>query len=330
MTGPCGPHVVTAYNESDSKYTAVCKICGRFQFGELGKAVLEGLRDKSDNRLYRVSHVLRTNADRLDEIVDNGKRADGTYGFSSLYSVQFYSRSDFEKILDGPDPSVQEKLDLLLKHLAGLSSFPGDQCRFDNANDYSVLCAKNSREADFYIESLRDHGFLTGEVARQYVGGPSTYTNFTLSTKGWTELDRISKSGGESSKAFVAMSFDPSRNPFYDAMEEAIRSAGYDPIRIDRVEHVNSITDEIISQIRQSKFLVSDFTGQRNGIYFEAGFMLGLGRPVIWACEKGELDKVHLDTRQYNTIDYADADDLRKRLQFRIEAILGQGPKKTK
>lgn len=330
MAGPCVPHVVTPFTDSDCTYMAVCRICGRFRFGDLGKAVLEGLRNKSGNRLYRASHVLRTNADRLDEIVDSRKRADGTYGSSSLYSVQFYSRSDFEKMLDGPDPSVQEKLDLLLKHLAGLSAFPGDQCRFDNANDYSVLCAKNSREADFYIESLRDHGFLTGEVVRQYDGGPSICTNFTLSTKGWTELDRISKSGGESPKAFVAMWFDPSRNPFYDAMEEAIRSAGYDPIRIDRVEHINSITDEIISQIRQSKFLVSDFTGQRNGVYFEAGFMLGLGRPVIWACEKGDLDNVHFDARQYNTIDYADADDLRKRLQFRIGAILGQGPKKTK
>jgi hypothetical protein len=38
---------------------------------------------------------------------------------------------------------------------------------------------------------------------------------------------------------------------------------------------------------------------------------------------------VHFDTRQYNTIDYADTDDLRTRLQYRIEAILGKGPYKS-
>jgi hypothetical protein len=54
--------------------------------------------------------------------------------------------------------------------------------------------------------------------------------------------------------------------------------------------------------------------------------MLGLGRPVVWACEKKELDKLHFDTRQYNTIDYKDANDLRNRLQVRIEANLGKGP----
>jgi nucleoside 2-deoxyribosyltransferase len=92
------------------------------------------------------------------------------------------------------------------------------------------------------------------------------------------------------------------------------------------VEHVNRIDDEILSKIRQSKFLVADFTGQRLGVYFEAGFMLGLGRPVIWVCSKSDFAKVHFDTRQYNTIVYENTDELKKRLQFRIEAILGKGP----
>jgi nucleoside 2-deoxyribosyltransferase len=122
------------------------------------------------------------------------------------------------------------------------------------------------------------------------------------------------------------MWFDSRRAPFHIAISDAILAAGYTPIRIDRVEHINRIDDEILARIRSSKFLISDFTGQRNGVYFEAGFMLGLGRPVIWVCEREDLKNVHFDTRQYNTIDYTDADDLKKRLQYRIEAILGKGP----
>src|SRR5712672_2679134 len=34
--------------------------------------------------------------------------------------------------------------------------------------------------------------------------------------------------------------------------------------------------DEIISQIRRSKFLIADFTGRRGGVYFEAGLAMGL------------------------------------------------------
>jgi nucleoside 2-deoxyribosyltransferase len=122
------------------------------------------------------------------------------------------------------------------------------------------------------------------------------------------------------------MWFDPTQNLASEAIKSAIATAGYHPIRIDEVEHVNRIDDEILAKIRQSRFLVADFTGQRHGVYFEAGFMLGLGRTVIWTCNKSDFDKVHFDTRQYNTIVYENTDELKTRLQFRIEAILGKGP----
>jgi hypothetical protein len=42
--------------------------------------------------------------------------------------------------------------------------------------------------------------------------------------------------------------------------------------------------------------LVADFTGQRGGVYWEAGFAQGLGIPVIRTCKSDELWKLHFDT----------------------------------
>ena len=290
---------------------AVCGICGRFRYSHQAELFLQGVRVKDDSRRYKLSHILRTISDGARGIRDN-----------SLFPV--YLIDDFEKMLDRPDLSVQEKITALLKHLSTISAYPGFKTEFDSANDYSVLCAKNATEANFYMDSLYEQGFLAEKPLNTNQG-----TTFTLSAKGWIELDRIAKSGSESSNAFVAMWFDPSRKKFFDAMNRAITDAGYLAIRIDFVEHINRIDDEIISQIRQSKVLVADLSGQRNGVYFEAGFMLGLGRPVIWACQKNQLEDVHFDARQYNTIDYESAEDLRKRLQFRIESILGKGIHKS-
>jgi nucleoside 2-deoxyribosyltransferase len=122
------------------------------------------------------------------------------------------------------------------------------------------------------------------------------------------------------------MWFDPSQEATGESIKSAITTTGYRPIRIDEVEHVNRIDDEILAKIRQSRFLVADFTGQRRGVYFEAGFMFGLGRTDIWTCSKSDFANVHFDTRQYNTIVYENTDELKTRLQFRIEAILGKGP----
>jgi nucleoside 2-deoxyribosyltransferase len=91
---------------------------------------------------------------------------------------------------------------------------------------------------------------------------------------------------------------------------------------LDLVEHNEKICDRIIAEIRTCQFLVADVTLQRPGVYFEAGFAMGLGRPVIWTCRKDDLVDVHFDTRQYNHIDWKDSGGLRMRLADRIKATI--------
>lgn len=95
-----------------------------------------------------------------------------------------------------------------------------------------------------------------------------------------------------------------------------------DPVRIDRVHHNEKICDKIIAEIRTCQFLVADVTLQRAGVYFEAGFAIGLGRPVIWSCREDDLKNVHFDTRQYNHIVWKEPTDLRIQLADRIKATI--------
>ena len=219
---------------------------------------------------------------------------------------------------DAPEYSVLEELDRTLFQIERMSDFPGQQSKFNYEKDYPLVYAKTHNEAIFYVRQLDDLGYVkeNSGTAR-------------MTAKGYQRLSEIQRAGRESAFAFVAMWFDSSMNTVYDdAIEPAIRDAGYKPIRIDRTEHVNRIDDEIIGQIKRNRFMVADFTGQRPGVYFEAGMMLGLGRTVIWMCKKQELEsgKVHFDTRQYNFIDYESIADAKKRLYDRIVAIEGEGP----
>ena len=66
----------------------------------------------------------------------------------------------------------------------------------------------------------------------------------------------------------------------------------------------------------------------RGGVYFEAGFALGLSIPVIWTCREDMIKHVHFDTRQFNHIVWTDADDLFTKLKNRIGAVSGDGPLK--
>ena len=288
-----------------SSWMLICAVCGRFRVTEEFLIDLPGELQANRKLLYKLSYRFRQEAEQLE-------------GPSSF---PVHRREEIPALLRSIDPSVTEKLEALLRHFARSSAFPGQAVDFDPATDYPLAYAQGEEEASFFLKALSGQAFLEVEPYTMTTNGACTVT-----TRGWLELERLKGSGGGSSNAFVAMWFDKDRAVYDDAIGRAVRAAGYTPVRIDRVEHVNRIDDEIIARIRSSRFLIADFTGQRNGVYFEAGFMLGLGRPVIWLCEKAELDKVHFDTRQYNTIDYTDQDELAERLQVRIEALLGKGP----
>jgi hypothetical protein len=231
-----------------------------------------------------------------------------------------HMRAEVATLLSAPDPSVKEKLDDLLVWISRLSKAPGREAVFDHEHDYTMVSARDSQEAEFLVEALADNGLITSQ---EFMGNAGYACRLTVA--GWASIQKLQQDGADSNIGFVSMAFESSQDEARQAIMSAISDAGYRPLRMDEHEHPNRIDDEIIAQLRRSKFLIGDLTLQNKGVYFEAGFMLGLGRTVVMVCQKEDLDNVHFDIRQYNTIDYDGPGDLKKRLQSRIEAILGKG-----
>jgi len=118
-------------------------------------------------------------------------------------------------------------------------------------------------------------------------------------------------------------------------ISKAVIDAGYTPYRVDKDQkNTDQITNKILAEIRDSKFLIADFThdelGARGGVYFEAGFAMGLGLPIIWAIRKDDVSKMHFDTNHYPHIVWETPEELKEKL---IDAILahqniGSGPRR--
>ena len=70
----------------------------------------------------------------------------------------------------------------------------------------------------------------------------------------------------------------------------------------------------------KSKFLISDYTNQSYGVYFEAGFALGLGQRVIYTCNKESFDDTHFDINHFPHVVYENVEELYQKLKDRIEA----------
>ena len=176
--------------------------------------------------------------------------------------------------------------------------------------------SRDNRDAMLLINILEAEGNL------RYGGA-----GCSLSIKGILRAEALGRGTSNSAQGFVAMSFDTSLNDAWlNGFEPGIRGAGFRPLRIDNKEYIGGITDEMIAEIRRSRFVVADYTGQRSGVYFEAGFALGLGLTVIPTCREDEIGKLHFDIKHLNTLPWKTATELAQTLSKRIRAVVGAGP----
>ncbi len=239
--------------------------------------------------------------------------------------------------------SVHDRADTLLRYLGVNSDLLGAVVKFyaldntkapETANELLAWTASRQiSEVVTLAEYCSEEGWIEHRATQRTGSSGNTIHELMLRPPGYARLAELDGIISGSKQAFVAMWFDESMKAVYEkGIEPAIREVGYEPLRIDRKEHINKIDDEIIAEIRRSRFLVADFTqgesGARGGVYYEAGFAHGLNIPVIFTCREDAIGKVHFDTRQYNHITWKTSEELQARLTQRISATIGDGPLK--
>ena len=240
----------------------------------------------------------------------------------------------FEEIKRMSPLPIHERANRLLRFIVEQTKTIGTayDTRLENQAAYAWSESIDEGEIGYLIDYLLKAKSLEtpSRVLTTRMGNYEIPNIVMVSVEGHSQID-LQGTNTDSSQAFVAMWFHDSTNDAYDkGIEPAIKKAGYKPLRIDRKEHVNKIDDEIIAELRRSRFLVADFShghdGARGGVYYEAGFAHGLGLPVIFACSKDSVETLHFDTNHYNHIVWKTPDELREKLKNRILAVIGEGP----
>lgn len=228
------------------------------------------------------------------------------------------------------EPSLVEKREAILRWIEYLSrqepSSPyGAKVKLDVGNSYAAAWCREPRagiatEWNFIMERLINGGLVATDGIVAW-----------LTHSGWEHVEKRPKAMG--AQGFIAMAFRTDLADVYTALAFGIESAGYKPLRIDRHEYTGGVMDEILAQIRQSRFLVADLTYNRGGVYREEGFALGLDLPTIHTCRADHIDgseelRVHFDVQHLNLIKWTseNLDELATRLKNRTEATLGRGP----
>lgn len=215
------------------------------------------------------------------------------------------------------DLTVPEKIDSLMLNLSSIVSQPNEIIILNESIDWPLAYSKDQSELTYYIDHLKNRNLL------EFIKHNQEGNQFKITVMGWEHISALQKKPTTSKKVFVAMNFDEEFDNLYEkSIKLAIEDNGYKSIISNREEHVELIDDFIMTQIKESRFVVAEFTGQKHGVYFEAGYAKGLGKPVIWVCKEDEIEELHFDINHYNQIDWKTPEELKERLYNRIRNVI--------
>lgn len=185
-------------------------------------------------------------------------------------------------------------------------------CYFINATiDYARIGALNPQMFAQLFHELESKnlvkGMFTKEVTNPQGGGILTGTTYGLTLDGWDRYE-AEKIGKFSSKyGFIAMKFgDLELDKFVENIVKPIvkSEVSFDVVHMRDVGRAGLIDNIMRQQIRDAAFVLVDLTHDNSGAYWEAGYAEGLGKPVIYICERKKFDetKTHFDTNHSTTV----------------------------
>ena len=184
------------------------------------------------------------------------------------------------------------------------------------ADIHETIGAPSEDFAGQLIEDLDKRGTVKfRERNRERVpGGSASFFSVTLTLDGWEQYEAEKRGEFQGNYGFIAMQFgDSELDPFVkEVVKPAVKEGlGYDLVDMRDVGRAGVIDNIMRTQIRDAAFVIVDLTHDNSGAYWEAGYAEGLGKPVLYLCEKTKFDeqKPHFDTNHCTTVLWSRDDD---------------------
>ncbi len=310
----CGMDANVSFSEEFYLDGVICSRCGRFLIIEEADDYIKRKKiNRSDFNAclyYYLTHY-RKNKNLyvvLDEKIDISKK---------------YNTTTVDEIMNLYPKTISERIDMILKNFVEMSIKVGDYIQVYSELEFLPITFSEIPTESEYIFLVMNDMQLISKPAQW---GWDTPLRFKIQYKGWQRIDELQKQFTTKNQGFIAMWFDPSMNKVEAAIKEAITESGYIPMIISDKEHNNQIVPEILYEIKNSDFVVADFTDNRGGVYYEAGYAFGQGKEVIVTVNE-EKDSPHFDVAQKNQVRYKTPEELKEKLIKRIRATVGDKSK---
>jgi hypothetical protein len=284
-----------------------CRRCGDFTLDTkvlrpdmLRDAVLKG----DITKIAKLSHWIRT---RHESLIREGPDDQHWRKANMLDNESVKSALNAEltgAIIRNPRLSLKWQADNFVRWIGDTVNVGGQYIDVDKYAVQAIAGSATFEEFELVFRHLRDKGLIEHKT-----GAGNIWVKATLSFAGWERYEELKLGHTDSLRAFMAMQYKNKQlaDIFESVFRDAVAKTGFDLFRlVDTPQPAGLIDDDLQVRIRASRFLIADLTDGNAGAYWEAGYAEGLGKPVIYTCERKVFEapqsRPHFDTNHHLTI----------------------------
>jgi nucleoside 2-deoxyribosyltransferase len=136
-------------------------------------------------------------------------------------------------------------------------------------------------------------------------------------------------------KCFIACAFgqEDVDNIYSKTILPVLKENRIIPLRVDKINHNKNIDQKIVELIKSADFCIADLTYARPSVYYEAGYIHGQNKEVIFTVRKDHFKptsedptgnyRIHFDLITKNIIDWTQPNNaFKQRLKARIKLVI--------
>ena len=289
-----------------------CEVCGTFSVSGSAAA---GVLNADGNQLGPIQRAVLSH--RIREANDGGREPP----LLTTHEVN-------EVINDGRLPTPAQQAINILRFLGDRVAASGRPVQSLPLHFPATVGSPNRNFAMRIARELRNHGLLSALDSGTYES-PDEIMEVDLTLSGWSEYEKEQRGEASGGYGFIALKFgDPVLDPFVgNVIKPAVAALGYELVDMRDAAEAGIIDNVMRARIRDASFVLVDLTHANEGAYWEAGYAEGLGKPVLYLCNRHVFEEqgTHFDTNHCTTVlwDTAAPDPFTEELKATLRRSLG-------
>jgi hypothetical protein len=287
-----------------------CSVCGCFV---ISRDLIEDFLSNGNNQATRRVRATLSHWIRLNQ------------GKSSNPSL---NADVYKDVIDGKIslPTPAQIALSILRYVGDYTQGTGEKLNSLPPSFSAEIGANSRKDAFDLLRELEARGQLN--FSDDSIHGWYDASDIGLTLDGW-EIYQSERTGGQTAGfGFLAMKFgeEPLENITQNHLKPAVKDLGYELVDMRDVALPGIVDNIMRMRIRDANFVIVDLTHDNPGAYWEAGYAEGLGKPVLYICDKDKFDEhgTHFDTNHCTTVMWKadEPDDFCERLVATLRRAL--------